>query len=375
MTVTQPYVTEEQLLCRIALTLIKGVGSVLARQLLHFMGSPEAIFADRSELARKLPRASHRLIDAVFAPAVMERARRELEQIRAKGLQTYFITDENYPPLLKECVDAPILFYYKGNADLSPARALSVVGTRNITAYGRSATERIIADLAHAIPDLLIVSGLAYGVDVTAHKAALANGLPTVGVLAHGLDRIYPSSHRSVATEMLAHGGLLTDYPTGTEPERFNFVGRNRIVAGLSHATLVIESAAKGGSLITAELASDYNRDVLALPGRATDSRSAGCNALIREQKAALVTSAEDILSLLSWSSTNEAQPQTLAFEPDNWPDTPVAKLLLHAQSISVDELTRETGLSINDVSAQLFDMELDGLIRSLPGGMYTIQQ
>lgn len=375
MTVTQPYVTEEQLLCRIALTLIKGVGSVLARQLLHFMGSPEAIFADRSELARKLPRASHRLIDAVFAPAVMERARRELEQIRAKGLQTYFITDENYPPLLKECVDAPILFYYKGNADLSPARALSVVGTRNITAYGRSATERIIADLAHAIPDLLIVSGLAYGVDVTAHKAALANGLPTVGVLAHGLDRIYPSSHRSVATEMLAHGGLLTDYPTGTEPERFNFVGRNRIVAGLSHATLVIESAAKGGSLITAELASDYNRDVLALPGRATDSRSAGCNALIREQKAALVTSAEDILSLLSWSSTAEAQSQTLAFEPDNWPDTPVAKLLLHAQSISVDELTRETGLSINDVSAQLFDMELDGLIRSLPGGMYTIQK
>ncbi len=375
MTVTQPYVTEEQLLCRIALTLIKGVGSVLARQLLHFMGSPEAIFADRSELARKLPRASHRLIDAVFAPAVMERARRELEQIRAKGLQTYFITDENYPPLLKECVDAPILFYYKGNADLSPARALSVVGTRNITAYGRSATERIIADLAHAIPDLLIVSGLAYGVDVTAHKAALANGLPTVGVLAHGLDRIYPSSHRSVATEMLAHGGLLTDYPTGTEPERFNFVGRNRIVAGLSHATLVIESAAKGGSLITAELASDYNRDVLALPGRATDSRSAGCNTLIREQKAALVTSAEDILSLLSWSSTAEAQSQTLAFEPDNWPDTPVAKLLLHAQSISVDELTRETGLSINDVSAQLFDMELDGLIRSLPGGMYTIQQ
>ncbi|PVZ15086.1 DNA-processing protein DprA [Porphyromonas loveana] len=375
MTVTQPYVTEEQLLCRIALTLIKGVGSVLARQLLHFMGSPEAIFADRSELARKLPRASHRLIDAVFAPAVMERARRELEQIRAKGLQTYFITDENYPPLLKECVDAPILFYYKGNADLSPARALSVVGTRNITAYGRSATERIIADLAHAIPDLLIVSGLAYGVDVTAHKAALANGLPTVGVLAHGLDRIYPSSHRSVATEMLAHGGLLTDYPTGTEPERFNFVGRNRIVAGLSHATLVIESAAKGGSLITAELASDYNRDVLALPGRATDSRSAGCNTLIREQKAALVTSAEDILSLLSWSSTAEAQSQTLAFEPDNWPDTPVAKLLLHAQSISVDELTRETGLSINDVSAQLFDMELDGLIRSLPGGMYTIQK
>lgn len=375
MTVTQPYVTEEQLLCRIALTLIKGVGSVLARQLLHFMGSPEAIFADRSELARKLPRASHRLIDAVFAPAVMERARRELEQIRAKGLQTYFITDENYPPLLKECVDAPILFYYKGNADLSPARALSVVGTRNITAYGRSATERIIADLAHAIPDLLIVSGLAYGVDVTAHKAALANGLPTVGVLAHGLDRIYPSSHRSVATEMLAHGGLLTDYPTGTEPERFNFVGRNRIVAGLSHATLVIESAAKGGSLITAELASDYNRDVLALPGRATDSRSAGCNTLIREQKAALVTSAEDILSLLSWSSTAEAQSQTLAFEPDNWPDTPVAKLLLRAQSISVDELTRETGLSINDVSAQLFDMELDGLIRSLPGGMYTIQK
>ncbi len=375
MTVTQPYVTEEQLLCRIALTLIKGVGSVLARQLLHFMGSPEAIFADRSELARKLPRASHRLIDAVFAPAVMERARRELEQIRAKGLQTYFITDENYPPLLKECVDAPILFYYKGNADLSPARALSVVGTRNITAYGRSATERIIADLAHAIPDLLIVSGLAYGVDVTAHKAALANGLPTVGVLAHGLDRIYPSSHRSVATEMLAHGGLLTDYPTGTEPERFNFVGRNRIVAGLSHATLVIESAVKGGSLITAELASDYNRDVLALPGRATDSRSAGCNTLIREQKAALVTSAEDILSLLSWSSTAEAQSQTLAFEPDNWPDTPVAKLLLHAQSISVDELTRETGLSINDVSAQLFDMELDGLIRSLPGGMYTIQK
>ena len=375
MTVTQPYVTEEQLLCRIALTLIKGVGSVLARQLLHFMGSPEAIFADRSELARKLPRASHRLIDAVFAPAVMERARRELEQIRAKGLQTYFITDENYPPLLKECVDAPILFYYKGNANLSPARALSIVGTRNITAYGRSATERIIADLAHAIPDLLIVSGLAYGVDVTAHKAALAHGLPTVGVLAHGLDRIYPSSHRSVATEMLAHGGLLTDYPTGTEPERFNFVGRNRIVAGLSHATLVIESAAKGGSLITAELASDYNRDVLALPGRATDSRSAGCNALIREQKAALVTSAEDILSLLSWSSTTEAIPQILAFEPDNWPDTPVAQLLLRAQSISVDDLTRETGLSINDVSAQLFDMELDGLIRSLPGGMYTIQK
>lgn len=367
------YLTEEQLLCRIALTQIKGVGNVLARQLLSAMGSPEAIFTDKKEVALKMPRASQRLLDAIFAPSVMERARLELDRVLSNKLDTYFITDDNYPYRLKECVDAPILFYFKGNTNLSPRKVLSIVGTRHMTTYGRTATERIISDLGKAIPDLLIVSGLAYGVDITAHKAALDNGLPTIGVLAHGLDRIYPGSHRSTAKEMLRNGGLLTDYPMGTEPERFNFVGRNRIVAGLSDATLVIESAEKGGSLITAGLAMDYDREVLALPGRATDPRSAGCNALIREQKAALVSSAEDILTTLNWSTNIEVLPQSLHFQPDQWPDHPVATHLLKAQSASIDELVRETGLNINDVSSHLFDMELDGLIQALPGGIYSI--
>lgn len=369
----RPQLTEEQLLFRIALTHVKGVGSVLARQLLSAMGSPEAIFSDRKELVQRLPKAPRRLLDAIFSPSVMEEARRKLDQALKAGLDMYFITDDDYPYRLKECVDAPILLYSKGNVDLSPRRVLSIVGTRNITAYGRTATERIVSGLAETIPDLLIVSGLAYGVDVAAHKAALDNGLPTVAVLAHGLDRIYPSSHRSIAMEMLRNGGLLTDYPMGTEPERFNFVGRNRIVAGLSDATLVIESAEKGGSLITAGLAFGYNREVLALPGRATDSRSAGCNALIRDQKAALVSSAQDVLTLLDWSSTIDAKPQTLNFRPDSWPDTPVAECLLRAGTASVDELTRATGLPINDVSSQLFDLELDGLVQSQPGGIYSV--
>ena len=281
---------------QIGLTMIEGVGDVLARHLLEVLGDAEAVFVEKPHLLEKVPGIGKTIATKERRDKALSLAEKELAFVEKNHIALYFLTDADYPKRLFECPDAPVLFYFKGNADLNAARVISVVGTRRATAYGQEQTEHLLNELSRSFPDLLVVSGLAYGIDICAHRSALKCQLPTVGVLAHGLDRIYPPVHRATAVEMLAHGGLLTDFPMDTNPDRQNFVRRNRIVAGLADAIIVVESAEKGGSLITADLALSYGRDIFTFPGRVTDPRSKGCNALIRQNKAGLITCAEDLI-------------------------------------------------------------------------------
>ena len=363
-------------LYEIALTQIKGVGDITARQLLSSCGSAEAIFKEKKQLLEKIPGIGSYTINEICKPEPLNRAAEELLFIEKNNIQTYFIDEESYPKRLRECEDAPILFYYKGNAPLERKRIISIVGTRKITPYGVDLTEQLLKELSQTIPDLLVVSGLAYGVDIAAHRSALKNNLDTVAVLAHGLDRIYPPTHRSTAVEMLDKGGLLTDFPSQTTPDKQNFIKRNRIVAGISDATIVVESAEKGGSLITSDIAFSYGRDVYAFPGRTNDPASKGCNDLIRQNKAGLITSAEDLILALCWDvaeTKKEAIQTTLYF--DLTPEQQQLMALIEVEDQRIDELAELLNLPIHQLSATLFDLEMRGMIKNIPGGVYRIVQ
>lgn len=359
------------MLYQIALTMIYGVGYVLSRQLLDYFGSAEAIFSEKERLLEKVPGIGTKTAAEIRNPDVITQAEAELTFMQKNNIQGLFITDEAYPVRLKECADAPLLLYSKGNIDLNRKRIISIVGTRNATAYGREQTERLVADLAKAFPDIQIISGLAFGIDICSHKAALKNNLSTIGVLAHGLDRIYPGVHRGTAIEMLQQGGLLTDFPSGTNPDRPNFVKRNRIVAGLSDATIVIESAEKGGSLITADIAFSYSRDVFSFPGRITDPQSRGCNKLIRLNKAGLITCAADLITAMGWEEKNVPALQTeLPFiEEEN--DNPLIAIIRQNKEIHINELAIRLEMTISELSVLLFELEMEGKIKALPGGRY----
>lgn len=364
---------KEQLLYQVALTMINGVGDILARHLLESFGNAEAIFKESQRLLEKVPGIGPKLINEIRRPEVLLRAEKEIDFIRKNQITPYFLSDIGYPARLRECPDAPVMLYYKGNADLNATRVISIVGTRRSSHYGRDLTEGLIKDLSIAFPDLLIVSGLAYGIDIQAHRSALKHKLPTVGVLAHGLDRIYPPTHVGVAREMLAQGGLLTDFPSDTQPDKPNFVKRNRIVAGLSEATVVIESAGKGGSLITAGIAFSYGRDVLSFPGRTTDVHSQGCNHLIRQNKAALITSAEDLVTALCWDKSSSTKPVMEARIPFA-EDSPQEKILYSLQKegeLHINQLALAIDIPVYQLSSLLFELEMENLIRVMPGGVY----
>lgn len=359
---------------QIALTMINGIGDVLARHLLETTGEAEAVFKESTAALSRIPGISHSLASEIKRPEVLTRAEQELAFIEKNHIRLYFISDTSYPFRLKECSDAPLLFYFKGNADLNAPRILSIVGTRQATEYGKSLTESLIKDLASYFPDTLILSGLAYGIDICAHKNALRYQLPTVAVLAHGLDRIYPFLHRSTAVEMLREGGLVTDFPTGTIPNKPNFIRRNRIVAGLADATLVVESAEKGGSLITADIAFSYGRDVFAFPGRVNDVHSKGCLSLIRQNKAGLITSADDLITALRWDVTfaQAALPkQSQILFPDNPLQEKLTLLLRQHGEMHINQLAIELGLPVHQMSSLLFELEMDGRVRILPGDRY----
>ncbi|WP_080905630.1 DNA-processing protein DprA [Parabacteroides sp. Marseille-P3160] len=361
---------------QIGLTMINGVGDILARHLLQYFGDAEAVFTEKKQLLEKVPGIGESTAAAIRQPGLLARAEKELAFVEANHISTFFLTDEAYPTRLRECPDAPVLFYFKGNANLQARHILSIVGTRSITPYGKELTDVLIRDLAAVFPDLLIVSGLAYGVDVQAHRRALANQLPTVGVLAHGLDRIYPPVHRSTAVEMLKQGGLLTDFPSGTNPDKPNFLKRNRLIAGLADATVVVESAERGGSLVTADLALSYGREVYTFPGRTGDIRSKGCNELIRRNKAGLITSAANLIESLNWALPKKTPPSNeepqLPF--NNAEEThPVLKLFHEKKEVQIDLLAVELGLPVQQLSSILFELEMDGKIKSLPGGIYRI--
>lgn len=303
----------------------------------------------------------------------LKRAEAEAKYIEDHGMACISMDMATYPQrLLEVCDDAPLVLYYCGTADLNTAKIISVVGTRNSTEYGRDMVNRIIGELASFYPDLVVVSGLAYGTDINAHRAALDNGLMTVGVLAHGLDRIYPTSHRNTASRMIKSGGLLTEFPIGVKPETYNFLRRNRIVAGLSEATLVVESKERGGSLSTARLANSYNLQVLACPGRATDSASAGTNRLIRSHSAVMITSAGDMIETLGWQkpeSGKEALPSL--FDVPLEGDEKTVYDLLDTDGKHVNSIVSESGLAISTVMAALSELEFNGLARQLPGSKW----
>lgn len=362
-------------LYRIALTQIKGVGVMHARNLMQVMGDEEAIFKEEVRKLEAIPRISRRLIGEIRNPGVLKRAEKELEFITDNKLRLIFFTDEHYPQRLTQCIDAPLLLYAKGNADFNHQKTISVIGTRNATRYGEDFCKELIEELSRRTPDIQIISGLAYGIDICAHRSALKHNLSTVAVLAHGLDRIYPQIHRQTAVDMLQNGALLTEFPSGTNPDKHNFVKRNRIVAGMADAVVVIESGKKGGSLTTADIANSYYREVFALPGRIHDKMSIGCNNLVSENKANLFQSIDSFISHMGWEPDEK---QSIPIQQELFPELSEDESVLFEKlnekgAMHVNTLAIELNIPISELFMTLLELEVRNIVTSLPGGMYQL--
>ena len=371
---------EQQLLYNIALTRIGHFSLASALHLYRTLGSGEEIFLHRNEAQDILPDCSPRLIDNLKDwSEPLKRAEVELEFCRNNNIRVLCLGDDNYPKRLEDCADAPLVMYYKGNANLNQSRVINIIGTRHCTTYGADFIRRFIHDLKALCPEVLVVSGLAYGVDINAHQQALAVGYETVGVVAHGLDYLYPAAHKDVAREMVNHGGLLTEFMTCTNADKGNFVRRNRIVAGMSDACILIESAAHGGGMITAGIAFDYGREVFALPGRVGDHFSEGCNNAIRENKAMLLTSVEDFVKAMGWEDDAlriEAQKKGIERQlfPDLSPEQQrIVDVLTKSNNLQLNQLSVKTGIPIGDITSILFQMEMMGVVKPMAGGNYHL--
>lgn len=364
---------EQELLYDIALTRLYMVGPRSARTLISCLGSAKAVFeADKNDLLA-IGNVGKYISDSTYRHTALERARQELDFIERHDIKVITSSSPEFPSRLNQCPDAPTVLYYWGNGSLQARKVVAVVGTRRVSNYGRDITEHLIADLARMLPDVMVVSGLAYGVDITAHRAALLSNIPTVGVVAHGLDTLYPLSHKRTAEQMAAsQGGVLTEYLSHTKPDPQNFVRRNRIIAGLADVTVIVESALKGGSLLTAQLANDYNRDVMAFPGRVSDELSAGCNSLIRQNKAQLITSASDLVELMGWEHTDAMAVQQSLFDDVLPPEQQKVIDFLKDEPQHINVIAQAVGLPIQHTSALLTNMVFDDLIRQLPGDRYV---
>jgi DNA processing protein len=359
---------------QIALTMIKGVGNVTAKNLISYLGSAEEVFRQPKAHLEKIPGIGAFTAQQIVSADVKLQAEKELGFVLKNNITTLFYGDKDYPYRLKECADAPVLLYAKNKADLNANRFVGIVGTRNISDYGKDFCRDLVSQLALRYPELVVVSGLAYGADICAHKAALDSHLPTIGILGHGLDRIYPAVHRPAAVQMCEQGGLLTEYPSDTQPDRQHFVQRNRIIAGLVDAVVVIESQAKGGSLITAEFANAYNRDVLAFPGRVSDERSRGCNALIKRNKAHLIESVEDLEYVMDWQSEEknkktEQSPNLFSSLTDS--EQHIFEAIRAAQPVQINQLSKLLDIPIGSLATLLIEMEFKNAIKCLPGNVY----
>jgi DNA processing protein len=360
------------LLYKVALTFIKNVGHVTAKNLLGHFGSPEAIFKASKTQLLEVAGIGEITADQIRSPEPLKRAAEQLQFISKHNIQVLFFLDDNFPRRLRDCFDAPILLYYKGTADLNHPRILSVVGTRKATPYGKM----LCKQLAEALRpyDVLVVSGLAYGIDVAAHQESLDAGLATVGVLGHGLDRLYPHLHKQIAHRMLKQGGLLTEFPLNTTPDKENFPKRNRIIAGLADATIVVEATAKGGALISAEIANSYNRDVFAFPGRTIDEYSQGCNFLIKTNRAALINHAKDLLYYLGWddSPTPQADVQLRLPVGLSEEELKIVHTLQEAPAM-IDEIGLKTNMLQSRLAIHLLSLEIQGVLTVLPGKVYRL--
>jgi DNA processing protein len=364
---------QKELLYQIALTLIPNIGDVHAKALVNHFGSAEAIFHAHKKELDALEGIGSVRANSIKKFKDFSRAEEEISFIKKYKITPLFLTDKNYPKRLLNCYDSPPLLYYKGNADLNSSRMVAIVGTRNHNEYGKNICEKLVEELVNE--EVVIVSGLAFGIDSIAHKTSVKNNIKTVGVLAHGLDRVYPAQNASLAKQMILNGGLLTEFKSNTIPDKPNFPGRNRIVAGISDAIIVIESGIKGGSLITAELANGYNKDVFAFPGRADDSKSAGCNYLIKSNKAMLVTGAADILENMGWKenkkhSAKKQRELFIEFSPE---ERVVVDILQMHEQVHIDDLYFKSKLSSSTVAQALLMLEMQGIVSSLPGKMYKI--
>ncbi|WP_153801181.1 DNA-processing protein DprA [Foetidibacter luteolus] len=362
-----------QLLYQIALTLVPNIGCVQAKVLTEKFGNAQDIFKARLHELSLVENMGEVRAACIKEFTGFNEVEEEIRFIEKYRIEPLFVTDERYPRRLLNCYDAPALLYYRGNADLNARNIVSIIGTRNNTDYGKLLTEKLVHDLKEQ--EVLIVSGLAFGIDAIAHKAALSNGLHTVGVLAHGLDTIYPAQHKGLAKEMMQQGGLLTELRRLTRPDKHNFPRRNRIVAGMADAVVVIETAAKGGSMITAELAGGYRKDVFAFPGRVGDAKSAGCNMLIKNNKAHLLGGAQDLLEKMGWAAKKKtsAPKQKELFIEMTADERALVNILGEKESVHIDELYFKSGLSSSSVAAAILNLELQGVMAGLPGKMYRL--
>lgn len=371
---------EQEIFYTMALTRISNFNFQQALELYRTVGSAQLIYEHRNDIGDIIKDGSPRLKEALKVwDEPMKRAEFELKFMQEHQIRAITLNDDDYPQRLRECADAPIILYYKGNADLNQSKIISIVGTRQCTQYGIDLIRRFVSDLRRHCPEMLIVSGLAYGVDINAHRQALAQGYSTVAVLAHGLDHIYPYHHRDTAAQMLNHGGLLTEFMTQTNADKPNFVRRNRIVAGLADAVIVIESKSKGGGLITADIAQSYNRAVFAYPGAVGMSCSEGCNNLIRDNVAALISNADDFVRAMGWQDeTKRKEALSDGIERNLFPDlspeeSSIVKQLQQTNDLQLNILSVKTGIPIGHLTALLFQLEMKGVIKPLAGGMYHL--
>jgi DNA processing protein len=372
--------SETERISTLALIHTPLVGSVTVRQLISYCGGAENVFKSDYKKLIKIPGIGEKVARSILKGEALSFAEKEYEACSGSDTQLHFFTDDTYPARLKPLYDAPIVLYSRGNMDFNLQRSVGIVGTRQVSEYGKAVTETIIKDL---VPfNALVVSGLAYGVDITAHRAAMKNDLPTIGVMASGLDVIYPSAHQRTAREMQENGGIVTENALATKPDFMRFPARNRIIAGLSDVTIVVESAKKGGSLITVEFAQNYHREVFAVPGSLHSPHSEGCNELIRDNKAAIFTSVGDMVTAMRWDLNVKESKQIEVF-PDSTSrasfdgftrdEGEVLATLKMKGTMQIDELSWQSGMHLNKLAALLLNLEFQGMVRSLPGKKYAL--
>ena len=374
--------TIEETICTIALTRLPGFTPQTLLEFYTKVGSAARAFEYKNDIRELIPDANDKLVVAMRnSNEAVERAKVEMDFATRKQIQCICFNDDAYPVRLRECPDAPLVVYYRGNADLNRKRTISIVGTRQCTQYGKDALRNFFANLTFYCPDVLVMSGLAYGIDICAHREALSNGYDTVGVLAHGLDTLYPYAHKNTADEMISHGGLLSEYMSGTKVERAYFLARNRIVAGMSDATIVVESASHGGSLVTARIAQEYNRDVFAFPGNINSETSQGCNNLIRDNRASLITSAEDFIHAMKWDDEQvRNEKKKLGIERNLFmeysiDEQTVIDILTKDNDQQINALAQKMGMPINKITALMFELEMKGAVKLMAGNVYHLYQ
>jgi DNA processing protein len=365
--------SEEQIY-RVALGLTSGVGDKLTKILISYCGSASEVFKARKGKLLKIPGVGPKTAEALLNKQTLLEAEEECNKALKYGVDMLFFTDSNYPHRLKTIDDAPSLLYLKGNVDLNAQKVVAIVGTRSATSYGKSVTEEIVEGLS-GFKSILIVSGLAYGIDVSAHKAALKYEIPTLGVMATGVDIVYPSAHKNIAGLMQESGGLLTEYPMGTKPDAPYFPARNRIIAGMADALIVVEAAAKGGALITAEIANSYNKDIFAVPGNIGSNFSEGCNRLIQSHKASIFTTVPDMVLMMNWEENRSSHKQVPALDVSSLSEEErqVINLLQQHKEMQMDELSWKSQIPVSLLASLLLGLELQGLVKAMPGKKFAL--